>query len=319
MLLNLRKMLERYLPGVYKRLKQLPSASAADSESVASRRTRAYRRTGAETVASWESRESRKRRLARYEEVKRHHDEGKNLSLISRELAMDIKTVRKYAYAFPERARQPGPSIFDPYLRYLNMRHQAGCENVSQLWREIGEQGFPASKRQVLKWMREKRLTPAPTTPGRYLEGVRTEKRATVVEKAAAIPGLPSAKQLAWLFIREPSRSHEHHASTLTRVLQDAEVVHIYASARTFVDIVRHRPSKELDSCLEGCATSSVKALRTFAAGIQQDYRAVRSALELPWSNAQTEGHVTRLKFIKRMMYGRANFDLLRRRVLLVA
>jgi len=159
------------------------------------------------------SRESRKRRLARYEEVRRHYDEGKNLSLISRELAMDIKTVRKYTYAdaFPERARQAGASILDPYSRYLDMCLQAGCENASQLWREFGEQCFPGSKRQVLKWMREKRLTPAPTTPGKYLEGVWTEKRAAVVKKAAAIPGLPSAKQLPGF----SSRSLSYHRTTM--------------------------------------------------------------------------------------------------------
>ena len=83
---------------------------------------------------------------------------------------------------------------------------------------------------------------------------------------------------------------------------------------------MRHKRPEKLDSWLEACAASSVNALRTFAAGIQQDVKAVRTALELPcWSNAQTEGQVTRLKFIKRMMYGRANFDLLRQRVLLAA
>ncbi len=93
LLLNIRQMLERYLPGVYERLKQLPSASAADS-SVTSRRTRTYRRTGAEVVASGES---RKRRLARYEEVKRLYTEGKNLSVISRELALgDCKVMLGY-------------------------------------------------------------------------------------------------------------------------------------------------------------------------------------------------------------------------------
>lgn len=202
LLLNIRQMLERYLPGVYERLKQLPGAPTVGS-SVTSKRTRAYRRTGAEAVAS---RESRKRRLARFEEVKRLYAGGKNLSVISRELALDIKTVRGYAYAeaFPERVRQPGPSILDPYLSYLNGRCQAGCENASQLWREIKQQGFPGSKRQVLKWMREMRRTPAPTTPGRYLEGVRTETSAIMTEtstaigeNAEAIPSLPSAKQLA--------------------------------------------------------------------------------------------------------------------------
>lgn len=92
LLLNVRQMLERYLPGVYGRLKQLPAA--ADSNAT-SKRTRAYRRTGAEAVAS---QESRKRRLARYE-VKRLYAGGKSLSVISRELALDVKTVRGYAYA----------------------------------------------------------------------------------------------------------------------------------------------------------------------------------------------------------------------------
>lgn len=317
LLLNLRQMLERYLPGVYERLKHLPDAATADS-SVTPKRTRAYRRTGAEVVAS---RESRKRRLARFEEVKQLYTEGKNLSVISRELALDIKTVRTYAYAdaFPERTRQPGPSILDPYLSYLNRRHQAGCENASQLWREIVQQGFPGSKRQVLRWMRETRQTPAPTTPGRYLEGVRTEKRTAVEEHTGAIPRLPSAKQLAWLFIQEPAKAPGKNAPILARVLQDAEVAQVYALARTFADFVRHKRPEALDTWLEGCAASSVNALSTFAAGIQQDYKAVRSALELPWSNAQTEGQITRLKFIKRMMYGRANFDLLRQRVLLAA
>lgn len=184
-------MLERYLPGVYERLKRLPDAAAADSNAT-SKRTREDRRTG-EVVAS---REGRKRRLTCFEEVKRLYAKGKNLSVISRELALDIKTVRAYAYAeaFPERVRQPGPSVLDPYLSYLNRRHQAGCENALQLWHEIKQQGFPGSRRQVLKWMREARRTPAPTTPGRYLEGMRTEKRTAAGKPAGAIPSLPSAK-----------------------------------------------------------------------------------------------------------------------------
>jgi len=320
LLLNVRQMLERYLPGVYERLKRLPSAPlpSVDSESVASRRTCAYRRTGAEAVAS---QESRKWRLARYEEVKRRYAGGKNLSAISRELALDIKTVRAYAYAenFPERVREPGRSIRDPYLSYLNRRHRAGCENASQLWREVVEQGFPGSKRQVLKWMREMRRTPAPTTPGRYLEGVRAEKRTAVEQHTGPIPRLPSAKQLAWLFIQEPAKAPVKNALILARVLQDAEVAHVYALARTFVNLVRQKRPEALNAWLDECAASSVNALHTFAAGIRQDDKAVRSALKLPWSNAQTEGQVTRLKFIKRMMYGRANFDLLRQRVLLAA
>ena len=196
-------MLERYLPGVYGRLKQLPYAPAADSESVVPRRTRAYRRSRAEAIAT---QESRAKWLARYEEVKRQHQDGRSLSAISRDLDMNIATVRKYACAeaFPERSKHPGPSILDPFISYLDARHQEGCENASQLWREIQQQGFSGSKRQVLKWMREERRTPAPTTPGNYVERVREEKL-TAVKKTGVTPELPSAKQLAWLFIQEPS------------------------------------------------------------------------------------------------------------------
>lgn len=56
--------------------------------------------------------------------------------------------------------------------------------------------------------------------------------------------------------------------------------------------------------------------LRNFVLGLQQDYQAICAALETAWSNGQTEGHVNRLKFIKRQMFGRPHFDLLRLRVI---
>jgi transposase len=65
--------------------------------------------------------------------------------------------------------------------------------------------------------------------------------------------------------------------------------------------------------------TCGVRAVETFAQGLAKDGRAVRAALTTPWSNGQTEGQVTKLKLLKRQMYGRASFDLLRRRVLLAA
>jgi len=58
------------------------------------------------------------------------------------------------------------------------------------------------------------------------------------------------------------------------------------------------------------------KELRDFAAGLRRDGSAVRAAVEQPWSNGQTEGQVKRLKLLKRQMYGRASFALLRQRVL---
>ena len=62
---------------------------------------------------------------------------------------------------------------------------------------------------------------------------------------------------------------------------------------------------------------SPLKPLHSFVFGLQRDLAAVSAALTLPWSNGPTEGHITRLKLVKRQMYGRANFDLLRLRFIL--
>ena len=63
---------------------------------------------------------------------------------------------------------------------------------------------------------------------------------------------------------------------------------------------------------LEDATNSNIKPLKGFARGLKADLSAVTDALSLPWRQGQTEGQVNRLKLVKRSMYGRANFDLLR-------
>jgi transposase len=80
--------------------------------------------------------------------------------------------------------------------------------------------------------------------------------------------------------------------------------------------MVKQRLAEQLDSELERCETVNAAPVHNFALSLRQDYAAVRAALETLWSNGQTEGQVNRLKFIKRQMYGRASFDLLRLKVI---
>ncbi len=80
-----------------------------------------------------------------------------------------------------------------------------------------------------------------------------------------------------------------------------------------------NQPLEQLKSWLEQCTNSGIKEMERFANGIQQDLEAVKAAITLPWSNGQVEGQVNKLKLIKWMMYGRANFDLLRKWVLLAS
>lgn len=80
--------------------------------------------------------------------------------------------------------------------------------------------------------------------------------------------------------------------------------------------MVKGRQESVLSGWVEDAIATGIRALVGFATGLLQDLTAVRNALRYPWSSGQTEGQVNRLKCLKRQMFGRANFDLLRKRVL---
>jgi transposase len=82
------------------------------------------------------------------------------------------------------------------------------------------------------------------------------------------------------------------------------------------VTLLKQRQAEALDSWLKRAKESRVTELGSFVNGIRRDYAAVRAACSLPWSNGIVEGHVNRLKFLKRQMFGRAHLDLLRVKVL---
>ena len=86
--------------------------------------------------------------------------------------------------------------------------------------------------------------------------------------------------------------------------------------ARDFADLVRTRQPERLEGWLARATTSEVSALRRFAQGLRDDYAAVKAGVTVPWSNGPVEGHINRLKMLKRQMFGRAHLDLLSRRFL---
>ena len=101
---------------------------------------------------------------------------------------------------------------------------------------------------------------------------------------------------------------------TLCRICPEAAAA--YELAQAFTQMVRERQPEALDPWLATARESALPELRRFAAGITRDKDAVLGALNSSWSNGQTEGQVNRLKMLKRQMFGRAKFDLLRQRVL---
>lgn len=305
LLLNLRQMLERYLTSIYPELRRLPIAD--ELQTALSQGRSAFVRTHGERRTSAEKRNER---LAFYEQVQAMRQQGWNIAQLAQKLARHPATIRKYYYAttFPERnPHRQGRSILDPFIPYLEQRFQDGCENAQQLWREIQLRGYPGTNRQVMKWLQLKRTHPAPTTPAaKRLEPPVSHPRSAI----------PSSKQLAWFLVRDTANFSPTEQLLLAHLQQHAQLAAVYTLAQRFVHMVKKRAAPALDAWLTDSEQSGVYSLQTFALGLQQDISAIRAALETAWSNGQTEGQVTRLKLIKRQMYGRAKFDLLRLRVI---
>lgn len=315
LLLNLQQMLERWFQTWRGALRRLPLSPEMQqkAQNLQLNRGPLSQTLGAAKAASQATREQR---LEQYNKVQDLYAQGIKLLTISKTLEMSRGTVRAYAYAdtFPEWSRPPRlPRMLDPYLSYLQKRHAEGCENASQLWREIQAQGFAGKRCQVLKWMNQRRRVLSPHTP--YKNSARPTKE-VVVDTPTSLR-LPSTKRLAWLLPQRLTDLSAEDALVLAYILQDKRAVLVREQAISFRAMVREQKHENLDAWLDEARASGITTLQTFAEGLKHDGEAVRAALETPYSNGQTEGQVNRLKTLKRQMYGRANFDLLRQRVLL--
>ena len=131
-----------------------------------------------------------------------------------------------------------------------------------------------------------------------------------------ASPTLLLTSSSAWRKDQLP----EEERSYLSRLGdQEPTIALAYEIAQEFAEMVRERTGQRFDAWLTRATTSNISELDRFARGLTDDRAAVEAGLTLEWSNGQTEGQVNKLKLLKRQMYGRANFDLLRRRVLRAA
>jgi transposase len=123
--------------------------------------------------------------------------------------------------------------------------------------------------------------------------------------------------QVAWLFVCHPHKLTERQHKQLEIVCQaGSDFQHVYELAQEFVTMVTQQQAGVFEGWLQRAEHSSIASLMGLAKGLRRDYAAVTAALTLPWSQGQVEGQINRLKLLKRHMYGRAKFDLLRRRVL---
>jgi transposase len=252
-------------------------------------------------------------RIAAYEAVHALHAQQTPVATIARLVGICRQTV----YTYLRQNTPPGPKqpqfrqsrqVLTPYLPYLLRRWRQGCEDSTQLWREIQPLGYTHSARTVSRFITTLRRTSALGQP--------PEQQLSPFTR----PQGPSARAVSFVLVRKAAKRSTEEQTYLEQLWQlDARLAHANELTQQFLTIVRERKGEELDAWRARVTQSGIEELVRFARGLQDDLLAVRAGLTLEWSNGVTEGHNHRLKLIKRQAYGRAGFDFLRQRVLQAA
>jgi transposase len=181
------------------------------------------------------------------------------------------------------------------------MRWNEGCRNAAQLWRELVSLGFRGRPSTVRHWVSKRRRDGA-------------GKGKIVADALPPIWPVPRGYRLGRLLMSETSRLTAEDELFRTKLLEEEPALaSAVAWAQQFNALLRRKISGDLDAILTAAADTM---LAQFAAGLRRDFAAISAALELPWITSPVEGQISRLKMLKRTMYGRAGFELLRARVL---
>lgn len=235
---------------------------------------------------------------------------------IASRIGIGERTVHRWLRngSFPEaRRRRRRPSLIDPYERYVQQWWQEGNRKGSQLYRALRAKGYKGSPKAMYNYLATLRtpepysLTSAPS---------KSRSRKNVPSSPAPLENF-SAQRATWLFVRHPddlNETQKRELALIRKASPNAEAA--YDLARAFMQMMREHAGQQLETWLSSVEESTLPELKSFAKGIRQDKAAVLAGLTLPWSNGPLEGHINRLKLIKRSMYGRAKLRLLRQRVL---
>jgi transposase len=290
---------------------QQTAAAPAPQEEHPSRQLHSHPRTQAEQRTQ-QARAAE--RLARYEQIIALRQQGMKYTDIAAQVGMAARTVRGWLrrgdipYTGPRKQRS---RLIDPYKPYLLARWQQGCRTGSQLERELRAQGYQGSPRALYRFLAT--LEPAVNSTAR-----RGFSSASTQSASPPNPLLTlSVQQATWLFFRKADQLQPEEQERLRQLRQASpQIETAYHLVEQFLRMVRERSGEHLAAWLADVQASQLQAFNSFVTGVQQDQDAVLAGLTLPWSTGPVEGQVHRLKLIKRSMYGRANFDLLKRRVL---
>ena len=253
------------------------------------------------TIQQIAQQQRRQRRLERYQQVVELYTKGYSKKAISCELDIAYKTVRRWLRAgqFPEHKPPSGRrQKVAEFADHLQQRWSEGCHNATQLYREIRTRGYKGCRAMV----------------GHFVSSWRKKRRQSV---KTDVPERIAPKHAAILAARAADTITEEQQSLLDRLMVSCpDVIRLRCLALDFREALASDDGAVLHTWINKVKHCEFGPLVRFSYGLQKDIAAVTAAVETDWSNGQVEGQINRLKAIKRQMYGRAGFNLLRARVL---
>lgn len=261
------------------------------------------------------TRDQRKRAAAadrlrrRYEEVHRLHKAGTSIQGIRNVTGLSRQTVYKYLACseVPKRAVSPAASKLDPFVAYLTDRWQAGCHHMKTLYAEIVQLGYTGSL-TTLNYLLQPWRAECPRIPAKVSRP--SQKNGQQKPKA-------SWKQVRVALLCPPESLNRDQGRLLLDFLAlNLPLALAYLLLQRFRAMLREHDSDAFAEWLTDASESGLASFERLAKSFGADCSAILAGIALTWSTGPVEGHITRVKLLKRIGYGRASLPLLRARVL---
>jgi transposase len=193
------------------------------------------------------------------------------------------------------------PSNLDRFKPYVHQRWNAGCTEATVLHTELAALGWHGSLRTVQ----------------RYLSRFRDPDRAPRPAPATPVKATPR-RVTRWIMTNPANRSAGDQVCLKEILARCPELEATAGHVNAFATMMCQRRGEQLPAWMAAVEVDDLPALHSLVGSLRRDHAAVTNGLTLPYSSGQVEGTVNKIKMLKRQMFGRANFDLLRKRVLLV-
>jgi transposase len=242
------------------------------------------------------------RRSHQIRQIKGLYRKGMPLKAIARTLGMGRSTVKKYLHLKEPPCRRPSYQVnialFDPYIR-KRLKEVAGIK-LQQLYLEIKQRGYNGSRSTACAYFH------------RYINGASRPRAPRLPD----IFYLPS--KVSFLLLKKQEQLRDGELKLVKTLCKHCpEIQTAYQMTTEFKEMMEQQQGSCLQRWIDKVIVSGSSELKSFAKGLLSDFEAVKNAFTLPWSNGPVEGLINKLKTIKRLMYGRASFELLRKKLLL--